>query len=61
MEDLISRQSAAHRLGIHPNTFDHAAREAGLEKYRALGDSRVFYLRAEVEKINVIDVVRDKS
>jgi hypothetical protein len=56
-EDLISRRAAAHLLDVHPNTLDRAAARAGLHKYRQLGDTKVYYLRADVEKIEIIEEV----
>jgi hypothetical protein len=56
-EDLISRQAAAHLLGIHRNTMDKAARDAGMKKHKVRGDNRVYYLRAEVEKIEMIEEI----
>jgi len=56
-EDLISRRSAAHLLNVHPNTLDRAASAAGLKKHRQLGDNKVYYLRSEIEKIEIITEV----
>ena len=47
-EDLISRRSAAKHLGIHVNTFDRWAAEAGLKKYKIRGDQALYFARAEV-------------
>lgn len=53
-EDLISRKSAAAHLGLHPNTLDREADRRSLKKHRVLGDNQVYYLRSEVEKIQVV-------
>ena len=49
LEDLISRASAAALLRCHPNTLDREADKAGLRRFRVRGDSRVFFLRDEIE------------
>lgn len=56
-EDLISRKSAAAHLGVHPNTLDRAAERSGLRKHRVLGDTQVYYLRTEIEKIEVVEEI----
>ena len=48
--DLISRGAAVKKLGIHPNGFDRRAKAAGLKRYRLIGDARVYYLRADIDK-----------
>ena len=48
--DLISRGAAIKMLGIHPNGFDRRARRASLKRYRVIGDARVYYLRADIDK-----------
>lgn len=60
-EDLISRKSAAAHLGVHPNTLDRAAGRIGLQKHRVLGDNQVFYLRTDIEGIDIIEIVGDPS
>jgi hypothetical protein len=57
ISDLISRQGAAQKLGIHVNSFDRLARELGLTRYRVLGDSRVHFLRADIDAIDVVQPV----
>lgn len=56
-EDLISRKAAAALLKIHPNTLDREARAVGLKKHRIVGDNQVFYLRAEIGRIEIVQVV----
>jgi DNA-binding transcriptional MerR regulator len=54
IEDLINRTDAARLLKIHPNTLDREANKAGLRKFRRRDDRRVFFLRTEIERINLI-------
>lgn len=56
-EELISRRAAAHLLDVHPNTLDRAARLAGLKKHKMLGDTKVYYLRSEIEKIDIVEEI----
>lgn len=56
-EDLISRQAAAHLLKIHPNTLDRAAAAAGLKKHKVLGDNQVYYLRAALAEISIVEEI----
>ena len=55
--DLISRKAAAKTIGIPPYTFDRVARRLGLDRYHVLNDPQVFYLRTDIEKINIIEKV----
>lgn len=58
-EDLISRHSAASMLKLHPNTIDRIARDAGLRKFRLIGDNQVYFLRAEFEAVPLIEEVTE--
>lgn len=60
-EDLISRRAAAELLGIHANTLDRAAKQAGLRKYKVLGDNRIFYRRDEIGGIDIFVEVEDED
>lgn len=56
-DDLISRHSIAAQLKLHPNTIDRIARDAGLRKFRLIGDNNVYFLRAEFESVPLIEEV----
>jgi hypothetical protein len=56
-EDLISRHSAAALLKLHVNTIDRIARDAGLRKFRLIGDNQIYFLRTEFERVPLIEEV----
>lgn len=59
VDQLISRKKAAEKLGIHVNTLDKAVRDAGIQRYRMLGDPRVFFRKEDVETIDLIQPVKE--
>jgi hypothetical protein len=59
IEDLINRTDAAKHLGVHVNTLDRVARKAGMRRFRRRGDARVFFLRAEIEGLDLITEVTE--
>jgi hypothetical protein len=60
-EDLINRTDAAKLLKIHVNTLDRAVRESGLRRFRRRDDRRVFFLREEIQGIELIVEVTDDA
>jgi predicted site-specific integrase-resolvase len=60
-EDLINRTDAAKLLKIHVNTLDRAVREGGLRRFRRRDDRRVFFLREEIQGIELIVEVTDDA
>jgi hypothetical protein len=54
VEDLINRTDAAKLLKIHVNTLDREARKLGWRRFKRRGDARVFFLRADVESLDLI-------